>query len=119
MRRDGFASKDAGASGGALTTRLMTAAHRNLFVNASCEALSVEMLDAEGRTVACGEPLSGDFTKRRVTWRGEPPEGAPFRLRFALRRGQLFSFWFSPSERGESLGYMGAGGPGFTGGRDL
>jgi hypothetical protein len=119
MRRDGFASMDANEAGGVLTTRLLTTGHRHLFVNACCEALTMEMLDAEGLTIARSASLAGDNTKQRVVWEEEPTCGAPFRLRFCLKRGQLFAFWFSPSERGESLGYMGAGGPGFTSGRDL
>lgn len=37
------------------------------------------------------------------------------RIRFILGPGaSLYSFWLSPSPNGESLGYVGAGGPGFT-----
>jgi hypothetical protein len=40
------------------------------------------------------------------------------RFRFYLKRGSLYAFWVSPDESGASLGYVAAGGPGFTGPRD-
>ena len=38
--------------------------------------------------------------------------------RFHLKNGSLYAFWVSPDESGASHGYVGAGGPGFTGPRD-
>jgi len=35
-----------------------------------------------------------------------------------MRTGQLYAFWVSGKPTGESNGYVGAGGPGFTGPRD-
>ncbi len=37
------------------------------------------------------------------------------RFKFVLDRARLYAFWVSPSARGESRGYLGAGGPGFAG----
>ena len=44
--------------------------------------------------------------------------GKPVRIRFRVTDGDLYSFWVSPSEAGESRGFNAAGGPGFTGGID-
>jgi hypothetical protein len=40
------------------------------------------------------------------------------RFRFHLSNGSLYSFWVSPDDSGASHGYIGAGGPGFTGPTD-
>ena len=44
--------------------------------------------------------------------------GRPVRFRFLLHCATLYSFWVSPSARGESRGYVAAGGPGYPGLRD-
>jgi hypothetical protein len=41
------------------------------------------------------------------------------RFKFVLDRAHLYAFWVSPSARGESRGYVAAGGPGFSGSRDV
>jgi len=41
--------------------------------------------------------------------------GKAVRFRFTLRQGALYSFWVSKDESGRSDGYVGGGGPGFTG----
>ena len=129
LRRDGFASMDAGEEGGALTTRPIRFSGRRLFVNADAGEgeLRVEVLDAEGDmippfsldqcTAACA-----DSTMQEIVWRsGEDLSvlrGRPVRFRFVLRDTRLYSFWVSPDAAGASHGYVGAGGPGFTGSRD-
>ena len=40
------------------------------------------------------------------------------RLRFHLKNGSLYAFWFSPDASGASHGYVAAGGPGFTSNQD-
>ena len=44
--------------------------------------------------------------------------GEIVRFRFYLDNGRLYSFWVALSERGESRGYVAAGGPAFTGPMD-
>ncbi len=67
--------------------------------------------------------MSIDSTIARLTWNGAGCSGAagaglvpgtPFKIRFNLKNGKLYSFWLSPSANGESRGYVGAGGPGYT-----
>jgi len=130
LRRDGFASMEAGAGGGTLTTRPVTFNGDRLFVNVNAPQgeLRVSVLDGNGETVeglgvdACAA-LSVDSTCAEVKW----PSGAdlsalagqPCRLQFHLQSGQLFSFWVTDDPNGASYGHMAAGGPGFTNGRDL
>ena len=75
-----------------------------------------------GYSAADCVPLAGDSTRHRMTWRGGMNlarlTGRPVRFRFILRRGALYAFWVSGSLRGESAGYVAAGGPGFDGPTD-
>ena len=129
LRRDGFASMDAGAEGGTLTTRPVRFKGKHLFVNVDCPEgeLRVELLDREGNVIApftranC-RPIAADSTLHRVTWEKAADLSAhaqkPLRFRFHLRKGKLYGFWVSPDASGASHGYVAAGGPGFTGPRD-
>lgn len=128
LRRDGFASMDADAAAGTLTTRPLTFRGRHLFVNAAVRGqLQVEVLDRQGAVIAPFSlencvPLTTDKTLVEVKFRGVEDlaalAGKPVRLRFVLRGGELYSFWISPDARGASHGYVAAGGPGFTGAVD-
>ena len=129
LRRDGFAAMAADAETGWLTTRPLSFRGAYLFVNAACAdgELRVEVLDARddvvpGYSAADCVPLAGDSTRHRMTWRGAVNlarlSGRPVRFRFMLRRGALYAFWVSGSLRGESSGYVAAGGPGFDGPTD-
>jgi hypothetical protein len=127
LRRDGFASMDAKAAGGTLTTRPVTFTGRRLFVNLAAPRgeLRVEILDARGEplapfTAAACTPAAGvDATLHEITWRGATDlaalQGRPVRFRFHLKSGSLYAFWVSPDESGASRGYVGAGGPGYPG----
>ena len=129
LRRDGFASLDADAKGGAVETRAVKFSGRHLFVNLEAPGgeLRVEVLDRRGRVIApfsarnCG-PVTGDGTKLRVEWKDAPDlarlAGKPVRFRFRLRRGKLYAFWVSAKQDGASGGYVAAGGPGFSGPTD-
>jgi hypothetical protein len=126
LRRDGFASMDAGAAGGRLTTRCLTFRGAHLFVNAACSGgeLRVEVLDRDGRVPAPFSadnciPLHVDSTLQRVAWKNGVDlgqlAGQPVRLRFRLTNGSLFAFWVSRDPTGRSDGYVAAGGPGYAG----
>ena len=129
LRRDGFASMDAGAEEGTLTTRLVQFRGRRLFVNANTQAgeLRVEILDESGKIISpfgrdeC-EPLRADKTLQTVNWKGATDlsrlVGKGVKFRFHVKQGNLFAFWVSPDKSGSSLGYVAAGGPGFTGPTD-
>jgi len=125
LRRDGFASLDAAAPGGFITTRPVVFSGRHLFVNAVCAngELRAEALDANGRVIApftrenC-TPISGDSTRARIVWKDSADltalAGKPVRFRFHLTQGSLYAFWVSPSTTGASRGYLAAGAPGQT-----
>jgi hypothetical protein len=129
LRRDGFASMDAGKETGTLTTRPLTFRGRHLFVNADCPRgeLLVELLDRQGNAVppftrANCTPLRADRTRQRVTWKGVDDlaklAGQPVKFRFHLTSGKLYAFWVSSEFNGASHGFVGAGGPGFKGTTD-
>ncbi len=82
--------------------------------------LRVELLDETGKLLATSKTISGDNTKQRV----ELPElativGKAVKLRFQLSRGSLYAFWVTTDPNGASNGYLGAGGPDFSGVRDV
>ena len=126
LRRDGFASMDAGEKTGTLTTRPVTFSGNRLFVNVAAPSgeLRAEVLDETGNVIApftaakC-VPVRVDSTLHEVTW-GDgadlaPLRGKPVRFRFHLNNGSFYSFWVSPDASGASHGYVGAGGPGYPG----
>jgi hypothetical protein len=135
LRRDGFASMDAGSEEGVLTTRPVRFSGRHLFVNLAAPQgqLQAEVLDEQDNVIppfsrANCAGVSGDKTRMPVTWRRATMlpwwkrtedlsalRGRTVKLRFYLRGGSLYSFWVSPEPTGASHGYVAAGGPGFTG----
>ncbi len=129
LRRDGFASMDAGADEGVLVTRPVRFNGRHLFVNVDCDSgeLLTEILGEDGDVIAlfsrehC-ERIQADKTICQVRWAGvrdlSELAGKTVRFRFHLRQGRLYGFWVSPDESGASHGYVAAGGPGFTGPTD-
>jgi hypothetical protein len=135
LRRDGFASvtdvwpaamsRPVTRHASALITRPVRFSGAHAFVNASVQgALRVELLDRAGKTIPgfsadrC-EAVTGDSTRHAIRWSGAPPlaslANTDVRFKFVLDRARLYAFWVSPSARGESRGYLGAGGPGFAG----
>jgi hypothetical protein len=130
LRRDGFASMDAGDKEATLTTRNVSFKGKHLFVNVDDPTgeLRVEVLDVDGNVIPpftranCG-PVTADTTLAAVGWTGAPDlsalaastaqAGKPFKFRFYLKGGSLYSFWVSPDKSGASYGYVAAGGPGF------
>ena len=125
LRRDGFASMEAGDEEERLTTRPIQFTGKHLFVNVDAPdgELRAEVLDLDHERVRnytrddC-VPIQTDSTCVRVEWKhgGDLSEfaGKPIRLRFHLRNGGIYAFWVSPDESGASHGYLAAGGPGFT-----
>lgn len=129
LRRDGFASMQAGDEPGTLTTRPVRFSGNYLFVNLDAPAgeLRVEVLDEVGEVIAPFSatnciPASGDATKLAVRWQGEASLAAvgrrPVRLRFHLANGRFYAFWVSSTESGASGGYLAAGSVGHPGIRD-
>ena len=129
LRRDGFASLDAGEKSGTLTTVPLCFTGRFPFVNVAAAqgALRTEILDADGKTIAPfslenSVPVTADSTRKRLAWIGADDLAAlssqPVLFRFHLTHGSLYAFWVSAATDGASNGYVAAGGPGFTGPTD-
>jgi hypothetical protein len=119
LRRDGFASMDAGSCGGTLTTRPVKFNGAHLFVNADAGAgeLNVEVLDKDG-TVLEGfskgncETVNQDSEQQRVRWEGGDLgrlAGRAVRFRFSLKDASLYSFWVSKDDTGMSGGHVPSG----------
>jgi hypothetical protein len=129
LRRDGFASLDAGDEEASVTTRPLRFSGKRLFVNVEAPQgeLRAEVLDLERNPIPpftrdnC-VPISEDATRAQVRWKHGADlsafAGKPVRFRLHLRAGSLYAFWVSPDESGRSNGYVAAGGPGFTGPAD-
>jgi hypothetical protein len=126
LRRDGFASIEAGDVEGYVTTRPVRFSGSHLFVNARTTEgeLRVEALDTDRQPIAPytrdnAVVVRVDSTGHRVRWTGvndlAPLARTPVRFRFHLRNGSLYAFWVAASETGSSNGYVAAGGPSFTG----
>jgi len=124
LRRDGFASMEAGPEEGALTTCPLRFSGRYLFANMAVTEgeLRAEVLDGKGQVIESFSkerciPVRTDRTIARLNWQGITDlscvAGKEVCLRFHLRNGRLYSFWVSPDESGASHGYVAAGGPGF------
>jgi len=129
LRRDGFASMDAGSAPASLTTRPLRFSGKHLFVNVDAPGgeLRAEILDQGGGPIApftrgnCMR-LRGEKTLAAVSWTDardlSAVSGRPVRIRFHLTNGKLYSFWISPDGSGASQGYLAAGGPGYAGPTD-
>ena len=129
LRRDGFAGLVADGKGEVVTKPVVFSGAR-LFVNAEClfGDVAAEILDEKGEPVPgftladCSGLAFADSTKRELVFRGgslAPLAGRPLSVRFRLHCATLYAFWVSPSVRGESRGYVAAGGPAYPGLRDL
>lgn len=130
LRRDGFVSLGSDDIPGSLTTKKVTFNGKYLFVNVDCPngELKVEILDEhhrklQGYTLEDCSFVKVDSTIQMIQWKQEKDlarlRGEKIRFRFVLENGELYSFWVSPDKTGASYGYVGAGGPGFDGSRDL
>ena len=115
---------------GELLTKPVVFGGKRLFVNAECRfgSVSAEVVGADGKSLPgfsrndCVAFSRGDSTKKELVFKGGELSsfaGKPVRFRFLVHCGTLYSFWVSPSERGESRGYVAAGGPAYSGLRDL
>ena len=116
LRRDGFASMH---GSGTLTTRPVRFKGDNLFVNFEGR-LRVELLDEAGKLLGTSETFSCDSTRQRIELPGLAARaGQRVKFRFHLDPGSLYAFWVTPDADGASHGYVAAGGPAFSGTRDI
>jgi hypothetical protein len=129
LRRDGFASMNAGAQGGTLTTPPIAFQGAHLFVNVDNPQgeLRVEVQDEAGSTLLPFTkedciPVAANNTLQNVRWKNTSDLCAvsrrPVKFRFHLTTGRLYAFWVSRDATGRSDGYVAGGGPGYTGPTD-
>lgn len=128
LRRDGFVSMQAGKEEGYLITEKLSFDGKYLFVNADVKnkkaSLAVEILDETGNPIPgftrkeCIVMKKADSTKHMITWKNKKNfsdiAGKTIRVKFYLTNGDLYAFWISPWETGESRGYTAGGGPGLS-----
>ena len=107
-----------------MLTRPLKFSGKHLFVNAAANELRAEVCREDGRPIPgftrddC-QTFTGNSTKQRLAWRGREDlaslSGQHVRLKFYLRRSQLYAFWVSRNSHGASGGATAAGGPGIRG----
>ena len=93
----------------------------------SAGQLKVEILDSGNNPIPpfiqdnCFT-ISVDSTKHLVSWKETSDistlRAKQVRFRMHLVNGEIYSFWVSQSQSGESNGYVAAGGPEFNGAID-
>ena len=109
-----------------LTTKLVTFSGQHLFVNcdATSGSLKIEILDEHGDllqpfTADNCDVVNIDSTKKQITWSEADNlsaiQGTKVRFKFYTTNTKLYSFWVSNTPKGESDGYLSAGGPEFEG----
>ena len=102
MRRDGFASLDAGDTPGTLTTRPFRLPVGRLPVNVlpgKNGRLQVDLLDKDNKTLAMSRPITTNQFRGSVEWATgdlDKLKGQTVSVRFRLRRARLYSYWFQP-----------------------
>lgn len=123
LRRDGFASMQAEKKESFLTTKKLSFDGNFLFVNSDVRngELMVEILDEHGNVIPgfskkeCNSIKRANNTKAQITWKNHTDlatlTGKNIHFKFYLTNGDLFSFWVSPWQSGESRGYTAGGGP--------
>lgn len=119
LRRDGFVSLRAGFDESFALTRklLFTGEHLFVNVNTAGSLLRVECRTNEGVVpgFSAEECLGfrGNSTAAKISWKKQSSlkalTGQAVQFLFKMERGDLYSFWVSDSESGESKGYFGAG----------
>ena len=124
LRRDGFVSMH-GDKDGYLLTEKVRFDSKHLFINADVKgSLAVEILDENGKPLEgftrkdCAPMKKTDKTKLLVTWKKHQNIasliGKAVRLKFYLNNADIYAFWISPWQTGESRGYTSGGGPGLS-----
>ncbi len=122
LRRDGFASIDAGNEEGLLLTKKLFFEGKYLFVNADASRghIVAEIMDNKGQIIDGYSkdqclPVKVNGTKLAIEWKNtkalENLSNKPVQIRFYLKNTALYSFWISKYSTGESDGYTAGGGP--------
>ena len=128
LRRDGYVSLHSGKHEGTAVCTPVKIDGKYLFVNADVRSkksrLAVELLDEQGNVIPgygkndCIAMRAANSTKRMIVWKNRNDlsalAGKIVRMKFYLTDGDMYAFWISPWETGESMGYTAGGGPGLN-----
>lgn len=125
LRRDGFVSMKTEKSDGFLETETVSFDGNYLFVNANVAgSFAVEVLDEQGTPIPGFTKKESvvlkklNSTKQVITWKKHKTltelANQKVRFKFYINNGEMYSFWVSPWETGESRGYTSGGGPGLN-----
>lgn len=99
IRRDRFVSLDASFHPGRIVTKPLKLQGTQLHLNAKSNfgQILVEVLDADGRSIAQSKPISQDALDVSVEWQDGSLENlsTPVTLRITLENAQLFALWCS------------------------
>ncbi len=105
LRRDGFASLNAGENAGKIITRPLTFGGSRLFVNADVQKdgwVKASVLTRDSKPLTSyslddSVALTEDTTKGSMVWKSRarlvPPGDEHIRLLFQLKNARLYSFW--------------------------
>ncbi len=105
LRRDGFASLNAGDKPGQIITRPLTFKGRSLFVNAEVTEggwVKAALLTCDSRPIAAygldnSVVLTSEATRGRMVWKADEDLPSPgedhLRVVFQLKNAKLYSFW--------------------------
>ena len=129
LRRDGFASLQSknNKKMSTIITRQLTTKNKYLFVNVDSSGeecnFRVEILDQHGNKIPgfakkdCQVISNGDYNKKLIVWKKHqalPETLQIFKIKFYFKGPvKFYSFWVSPSQHGESNGFIGNGGPAY------
>ncbi|MBR5174365.1 MAG: hypothetical protein IKW89_00365 [Bacteroidales bacterium] len=115
LRRDGFASLRASGKTCHLLTETIVFHGKYLFVNAKVEGqLKIDVVSENGSILQDGPSLSNIDSTRLLVMPVQRFAGKRVKLRFSMTNGDIYSFWISPWDSGESQGYTAGGGPGLS-----
>ena len=105
LRRDGFASLNAGETPGRVLTRPLTFGGQSLFLNVDvvdggwikAAVLSHDSQPVGGYSLDESIPLTKNTTRGRMAWKSKeqlaPPGDDHLRIQFQLKKAKLYSFW--------------------------
>ena len=96
LRRDGWVSLDADATGGSIVTRPrhpVDSGPLHVNVDARQGELHASLIDERGHTLpGCEASLTGDLLDGEIAWAGPVPS-SPVRIKFTLHDAKLYSYW--------------------------
>ncbi|MDO9464511.1 MAG: hypothetical protein Q7J67_04350 [bacterium] len=107
LRLDGFVSLEGQRNIGSIKTKVLKFKGNKLLINGRTKPdgfIGVEILDEnensmKGKNLEDCDKFIGDSVKKTISWRGkerlENLQGRPIKLRFYIKKGEIYSFQFT------------------------